>query len=212
MEVPTPWGSACPRSSNVSTGSTRKDVEAIACLLSLETTTLAGRYVKLRRTHAATRNRSSVPMPRSPSAGRTDAHAAYRSALGSAVDCLPDSLDQWRDLERTLVAQLQPVSREASDITCSVNVSVDPDLGIWRTVAMASACGECQRRPGRHEPAASRPEAGRARSARGLRAALLRPEPGRRRCRLSPKRRARGRCAACVVARRCRARGQLCMA
>ena len=101
-------------------------VEAIACLLSLETTTLAGRYVKLTNARC---DPKPVQRPHPPitigGRGRT---RTLRTAARWAQqwNCLPDSLDEWRDLKQTLVAHCDRIGREPSEIICSVNVRIDP--------------------------------------------------------------------------------------
>ena len=114
-------------------------VEAIACLLALETTTLAGQYVHLTDARC---NPKPVQRPYPPitigGRGRT---RTLRTAARWAQqwNCLPESLDEWRDLKQTLIAHCDRIGRDPSEITCSVNVRVDPDTGIEPAVALASA-------------------------------------------------------------------------
>jgi F420-dependent oxidoreductase-like protein len=114
-------------------------VEAIACLLALETTTLAGQYVHLTDARC---NPKPVQRPYPPitigGRGRT---RTLRTAARWAQqwNCLPESLDEWRDLKQTLTAHCDRIGRDPSEITCSVNVRVDPDTGIEPAVALASA-------------------------------------------------------------------------
>jgi hypothetical protein len=51
-------------------------------------------------------------------------------------------VDDWRELKQVLVGHCDRIGRDPSEITCSVNVRIDPDLGIEPAVALASAYQE----------------------------------------------------------------------
>jgi hypothetical protein len=46
---------------------------------------------------------------------------------------------EWLDLKRTLIAHCDRIGRDPSEITCSVNLRIAPDLGIGPAVSLAVA-------------------------------------------------------------------------
>ena len=117
-------------------------VEAIACLLSLETTTLAGRYVKLTDARCEPKPRQR-PYPPITIGGRGRTRTLRTAARWAQQwNLLPESVDDWRELKQVLVGHCDRIGRDPSEITCSVNVRIDPDLGIEPAVALASAYQE----------------------------------------------------------------------
>jgi F420-dependent oxidoreductase-like protein len=111
-------------------------VEAIACLLSLETTTLAGRYVKLTGARCEPKPRQR-PYPPITIGGRGRTRTLRTAARWAAQwNLLPESVDDWRELKQVLVEHCDRIGRDPSEITCSVNIRMDQ--GIEPAVALAS--------------------------------------------------------------------------
>src|SRR6202012_4334649 len=117
-------------------------VEAIACLLNLETTTLAGRYVKLTDARCEPKPRQR-PYPPITIGGRVRTRTLRTAARWAQQwNLLPESVDDWRELKQVLVGHCDRIGRDPSEITCSVNVRIAPGLGIEPAVALASAYQE----------------------------------------------------------------------
>ena len=114
-------------------------VEAIACLLELETTTLAGRYVHLTDARCDPKP-VQRPYPPITIGGRGRTRTLRTAARWAQQwNSLPDNIEEWRDLKQTLVGHCDRIGRDPSEITCSVNVRIDPDAGIEPAVSLATA-------------------------------------------------------------------------
>jgi F420-dependent oxidoreductase-like protein len=100
-------------------------VEALAGLLSQETTNLDGRYVKLTEARCEPK---PVQRPHPPitigGRGRT---RTLRTAARYAQqwNTLNVDVDTWRSLKDTLAGHCAAIGRDVSEITCSVNVRMD---------------------------------------------------------------------------------------
>jgi F420-dependent oxidoreductase-like protein len=105
-------------------------VETIVGLLSRQTTTFQGRYVQLTDARCEPK---PVQRPHPPivigGKGRT---RTLRTAARWAQHWNTLNLDagEWRELKETLVAHCDAIGRDPKEITCSVNVRLDPDRGI----------------------------------------------------------------------------------
>ena len=104
-------------------------VEVIVRLLSDTTTTFDGRYLHLTEARCEPK---PVQRPHPPivigGRGRT---STLRTAARWAQqwNAITESPDDWRSLKETLVEHCQSIGRDPAEITCSVNVRVDPDAG-----------------------------------------------------------------------------------
>ncbi len=117
-------------------------VEAIVSLLSQETTTLDGRYVKLTGARCEPK---PVQRPHPPitigGRGRTRTlrTAARLAQQWNAIT--PDPQD-WLSLKQTLTEHCASIGRDPREITCSVNVRVEGPDGIKRAADLAAAYGD----------------------------------------------------------------------
>ncbi len=114
-------------------------VEAIAGLLSQETTTMNGRYVRLTDARCEPK---PVQRPYPPitigGAGKTRTLRTV-ARWAQQWNVIAGSVEQWLDLKQTLVGHCERIGRDPAEITCSVNVRISPDLAIEPAVALAQA-------------------------------------------------------------------------
>ena len=113
-------------------------VEVIARLLSQTTTTLHGQYVWLTEARCEPK---PVQRPHPPiTIGGKGRKRTLRTAARWAAqwNAITDSPEIWRDLKDTLVAHCNDIGRDPKEITCSVNVRIDPEKGIEPAVEEAS--------------------------------------------------------------------------
>jgi alkanesulfonate monooxygenase SsuD/methylene tetrahydromethanopterin reductase-like flavin-dependent oxidoreductase (luciferase family) len=114
-------------------------VEVIVRLLSDTTTTFDGRYLHLTEARCEPK---PVQRPHPPivigGRGRT---RTLRTAARWAQqwNAITESPDDWRSLKETLVEHCQSIGRDPAEITCSVNVRVDPDAGPGAAAEAAAA-------------------------------------------------------------------------
>jgi F420-dependent oxidoreductase-like protein len=114
-------------------------VEAIVSLLSQPTTTMHGRYVRLTDARCEPK---PVQRPHPPIViGGRGPKRTLRAAARWAQhwNAITQSPDQWRPLKDTLVAHCADIGRDPAQITCSVNVMVDPVKGPGHAAEVASA-------------------------------------------------------------------------
>ncbi|MGE5287367.1 MAG: TIGR03560 family F420-dependent LLM class oxidoreductase [Micromonosporaceae bacterium] len=114
-------------------------VEAIVSLLSQPTTTMQGRYVRLTDARCEPK---PVQRPHPPIAiGGRGPKRTLRAAARWAQhwNAITQSPDQWRPLKDTLIAHCADIGRDPAQITCSVNVMVDPAKGTGHAAEAASA-------------------------------------------------------------------------
>ena len=103
-------------------------VEAIACLLELETTTLAGKYVKLTDARC---NPKPVQHPHPPITigGRGRTRTLRTTARWAQQwNVVPGSVEEWLDLKQTLIAHCDRIGRDPSEITCWSTSGSPPTL------------------------------------------------------------------------------------
>ena len=114
-------------------------VEVIARLLSDTTTTFGGRYLHLTEARCEPK---PVQRPHPPivigGRGRTRTlrTAARWAQQWNAITSDPQ---EWASLKQTLVEHCGAIGRDPDEITCSVNVRVDPDAGPGAAAEAAAA-------------------------------------------------------------------------
>ena len=114
-------------------------VEAIIALLSQETSTLNGRYVKLTGARCEPK---PVQRPHPPitigGRGRTRTlrTAARWAQQWNAITSDPQ---EWASLKQTLVEHCGAVGRDPGEITCSVNIRVEDAASIGQAAELAGA-------------------------------------------------------------------------
>ena len=113
-------------------------VEAIVSLLSQTTTTLHGRHVRLTGARCEPKpvQRPHPPIVIGGRGPKRTLRAAARWA--QQWNAITQSPDQWRPLKDTLTAHCADIGRDPAQITCSVNVMVDPAKGPGHAAEMAS--------------------------------------------------------------------------
>jgi alkanesulfonate monooxygenase SsuD/methylene tetrahydromethanopterin reductase-like flavin-dependent oxidoreductase (luciferase family) len=114
-------------------------VEAIVGLLSQTTTTFAGRYVRLTDARCEPK---PVQRPHPPvTIGGRGRKRTLRTVARWAQqwNAIVQSPDEWRELKEVLAGHCAALGRDVSEITCSVNVRVDPDAGPEALAADAAA-------------------------------------------------------------------------
>jgi F420-dependent oxidoreductase-like protein len=117
-------------------------VEAIVRLLSDTTTTLEGRYVRLRDARCEPK---PVQQPCPPVViGGTGRRRTLRTAARWADqwNSLPPSPEVWRELREVLDGHCAREGRDPAEIESSVNVRYDRDAGTGPMVEAAAAFGE----------------------------------------------------------------------
>jgi alkanesulfonate monooxygenase SsuD/methylene tetrahydromethanopterin reductase-like flavin-dependent oxidoreductase (luciferase family) len=114
-------------------------VEVIVGLLSQPVTTFEGRYLRLTDARCEPK---PVQRPHPPimiggrGKKRTLRTAARRAQHWNAIVQDPE---QWLELKEVLAGHCAAIGRDVSEITCSVNVPIDPDAGLEPLVAAATA-------------------------------------------------------------------------
>ena len=117
-------------------------VEAIARLLSQETTTLNGTYVRLTEARCEPK---PVQRPHPPitvggrGKSRTLRTAARWAQQWNAITSDPQD---WLDLAGTLRSHCADLGRDPAEITCSVNVRIEDGTGIGQAAELAAAYRE----------------------------------------------------------------------
>ena len=112
-------------------------VEAIVALLSHETTTMAGRYIQLTEARCEPKpiQRPHPPIVIGGRGPKRTLRAVARWAQQWNVIGAPD---EWPVLKETLLGHCAALGRDPSEITCSVNVRIDPAKGIGPAVEEAA--------------------------------------------------------------------------
>jgi alkanesulfonate monooxygenase SsuD/methylene tetrahydromethanopterin reductase-like flavin-dependent oxidoreductase (luciferase family) len=106
-------------------------VEAIVALLSQETATLDGRYVKLTGARCEPKpvQRPHPPIVIGGRGPKRTLRATARWAQG--WHCLTSSPQDWLDVKQTLIEHCMDIGRDPGEIDCSVNIRLkgSPDNG-----------------------------------------------------------------------------------
>jgi len=114
-------------------------VEAIISLLSQETSTLHGRYVKLTDARCEPKP-VQRPHPPITIGGRGRTRTLRTAArLAQQWNAITPGPEDWLSLKETLVEHCASVGRDPGEITCSVNVRVDGPDGIKQAAEQAAA-------------------------------------------------------------------------
>jgi len=117
-------------------------VEAIVSLLSNETTTLGGRYVKLTDARCEPKP-VQRPHPPITIGGRGRTRTLLTAArLAQQWNAITPSPEDWLSLKETLLEHCDMVGRDPGEITCSVNVRVEGTDGIKQAAELAASYGE----------------------------------------------------------------------
>ncbi len=114
-------------------------VEAIIGLLSNETTTLNGRYVRLTDARCEPK---PVQRPHPPlTIGGRGRKRTLRTAARWAQqwNAITDDVQDWASLRETLAGHCAALGRPLADITCSVNVRVEGPDAVQRAAELAAA-------------------------------------------------------------------------
>jgi F420-dependent oxidoreductase-like protein len=114
-------------------------VEAIVGLLSNETTTLDGRYVRLTDARCEPK---PVQRPHPPiTIGGRGRKRTLRTAARWAQqwNAITDNAQDWASLRETLAGHCADLGRDVADITCSVNVRVEGPDAVPRAAELAAA-------------------------------------------------------------------------
>lgn len=117
-------------------------VQAIIGLLSDPVTNFDGQYVKLTDAFCEPKpaQRPHPPITIGGKGPKRTLRAAARWAQQWNV--IVSDVDEWRQLKDILVGHCEDLGRDPSEITCSVNVRIDPDQPLDNAVAQAAAYGE----------------------------------------------------------------------
>jgi F420-dependent oxidoreductase-like protein len=114
-------------------------VEAIISLLSRETTTLGGRYVKLTDARCEPKP-VQRPHPPITIGGRGRTRTLRTAArLAQQWNAITRDPQDWLSLKETLTEHCASVGRDPREITCSVNVRVEGLDGIKQAAELAAA-------------------------------------------------------------------------
>jgi F420-dependent oxidoreductase-like protein len=114
-------------------------VEAIVRLLSQSTTTFPGQYVKLTEARCEPK---SVQQPHPPiTIGGRGKKRTLRTVARWAQqwNAIATSAQEWLELKEVLIGHCGAVGRDVNEITCSVNVRIEPDGNLEPVVAAAAA-------------------------------------------------------------------------
>jgi F420-dependent oxidoreductase-like protein len=114
-------------------------VEVIVRLLTQTTTTFAGQYVKLTEARCEPK---AVQQPHPPiTIGGRGKKRTLRTVARWAQqwNAIAETPEQWLELKEVLTGHCAAIGRDVNEITCSVNVRVEPDGNLEPLVATAAA-------------------------------------------------------------------------
>lgn len=116
-------------------------VQATIGLLSSEKATFDGRYVRLTDAYCEPKpvQRPHPPIVIGGKGPKRTLLAAARWAQQWNV--ITETPEQWQELKQVLVGHCADVGRDPAEITCSVNVRIDPGHPLDRAVEQAAAFG-----------------------------------------------------------------------
>ena len=117
-------------------------VEAIVRLLSQTTTTFDGQYVRLTEARCEPK---PVQQPHPPvTIGGRGKKRTLRTVARWAQqwNAIAENPEDWRELKDVLAGHCADIGRDVKEITCSVNVRIDPSSGLEPVVAAAAAYRE----------------------------------------------------------------------
>jgi F420-dependent oxidoreductase-like protein len=116
--------------------------QAMIALLTEKVANFDGMYIKL--TDASCEPKS-VQTPHPPI---TIGGKGPKRTLGAVAkwaqqwNVIVQTPEEWKELKDVLVQRCEEVGRDVNEITCSVNVRIDPDASLDTAVAQAAAYGE----------------------------------------------------------------------
>jgi F420-dependent oxidoreductase-like protein len=114
-------------------------VEAIIALLSHQTSTLDGRYVKLTEARCEPKP-VQRPHPPITIGGRGRTRTLRTAArLAQQWNAITPGPEDWLSLQETLIEHCLSIGRDPGEITCSVNVRVEGPDGIKPAAELAAA-------------------------------------------------------------------------
>jgi alkanesulfonate monooxygenase SsuD/methylene tetrahydromethanopterin reductase-like flavin-dependent oxidoreductase (luciferase family) len=116
--------------------------QAIIALLTEEVANFDGRYVKLTDAYC---NPKAVQTPHPPiTIGGKGPNRTLRAVAKWAQqwNVIVPNPQEWKALKDVLVQRCEEAGRDVGEITCSVNVRIDPDSPLDKAVAEAAAYGE----------------------------------------------------------------------
>ena len=114
-------------------------VEAIVRLLSQSTTTFPGQYVKLTEARCEPK---PVQQPHPPiTIGGRGKKRTLRTVARWAQqwNAIATSAQEWLELKEVLIGHCDALGRDVNEITCSVNVRIEPDGNLEPVVTAAAA-------------------------------------------------------------------------
>ncbi|GAB2593357.1 TIGR03560 family F420-dependent LLM class oxidoreductase [Kribbella endophytica] len=117
-------------------------VEAMIALLTEKVANYDGQYVKLTDAYCEPK---AVQTPHPPiTIGGKGPKRTLRAVARWAQqwNVIVPSPEEWTPLKQVLVDHCDKLGRDVSEITCSVNVRIDPDKPLDDAVALAAAYGE----------------------------------------------------------------------
>jgi alkanesulfonate monooxygenase SsuD/methylene tetrahydromethanopterin reductase-like flavin-dependent oxidoreductase (luciferase family) len=114
-------------------------VEAIVGLLSQTTTTFAGQYVRLTEARCEPKP-VQQPHPPVTIGGRGKTRTLRTVARWAQQwNAIAESPEQWLELKEVLTGHCAAIGRDVNEITCSVNVRIEPDGDLEPVVAAVAA-------------------------------------------------------------------------
>ena len=116
--------------------------QAIIALLTEKVANFDGKYIKLTDAYC---NPKAVQTPHPPiTIGGKGPKRTLRAVARWAQqwNVIVQSPEEWKPLKDVLVQRCEEAGRDVNEITCSVNVRVDPDVPLDTAVAAAAAYGE----------------------------------------------------------------------
>ncbi|MFF1822419.1 TIGR03560 family F420-dependent LLM class oxidoreductase [Kribbella sp. NPDC058245] len=117
-------------------------VQAIIALLTEKSANFDGQYIKLTDAYCEPK---AVQTPHPPIAiGGKGPKRTLRAVAKWAQhwNVIVANPEEWKPLKDVLVQRCEEVGRDVNEITCSVNVRIDPDQPLDDAVAAAAAYGE----------------------------------------------------------------------
>jgi F420-dependent oxidoreductase-like protein len=116
--------------------------EAMIALLTEKVANFDGKYIKLTEAYC---NPKPVQTPHPPiTIGGKGPKRTLRAVARWAQqwNVIVPNPEEWKPLKDVLVQRCEEVGRDVNEITCSVNVRIDPDSSLDKAVAEAAAYGE----------------------------------------------------------------------
>ncbi|HZX06138.1 TIGR03560 family F420-dependent LLM class oxidoreductase [Kribbella sp.] len=116
--------------------------QAMIALLTEKVANFDGKYVKLTNAYC---NPKPVQTPHPPiTIGGKGPNRTLRAVAKWAQqwNTIVQTPEEWKALKDVLVQRCEEAGRDVDEITCSINVRIDPDASLDKAVAEAAAWGE----------------------------------------------------------------------